>query len=110
MNRSSIARTRPYRASSSVPPGGKTSARVVRNARVKLVRSQDFKALLGVIDEMTPAEGWPADFSPSSWLENWLQQPVRALGNKRPVDYLGTQDGLMQVSRALWAMTGHIYL
>lgn len=103
-------RTRPYRASSSAPSGAKPLGRVAPSLRGKLARSKDFKALLVLLDEMAPVEGWPEGFSTRAWLENWLQKPIAALAGKRPLDYLGTQEGLQQVSRVLWAMTGHVYV
>ncbi|WP_256218020.1 MbcA/ParS/Xre antitoxin family protein [Burkholderia contaminans] len=50
---------------------------------------------------MVEESGSPDDFDIQTWLFDWLHSPVPALGNRRPVDYLHTPDGIDLISRLL---------
>lgn len=50
------------------------------------------------------------NFDAKAWLENWVKQPAPALGGARPVEFLGTPDGVDQVERVLGAMQSGSYL
>jgi len=50
-------------------------------------------ALIAAAEQIVRESGNPTSFDGAAWLDQWLIQPVPALGWKCPVDYLGTDEG-----------------
>jgi hypothetical protein len=53
--------------------------------------------------------GIPEGFDPDQWLQDWIQRPQPALGGSRPVDLLGTQEGIETVGRVLSSVMSGAY-
>jgi uncharacterized protein (DUF2384 family) len=41
-------------------------------------------------------------FDAQTWVGQWLHEPHPALGGQRPIDRLGTDDGIELVRKLLW--------
>lgn len=50
-------------------------------------------ALIAAAELMVKESGDPGTFDGAKWLNEWLTQPVPALGWRCPADYLGTDEG-----------------
>lgn len=51
----------------------------------------------------------PPGFDLDQWLRDWLERPQPALGGARPVQLLGSAEGLESVRRALGALISGAY-
>jgi len=49
-------------------------------------------------------------FDVDAWLEAWIQLPQPALGDKKPVDLLGTELGIDAVAKILGTMESGAYV
>lgn len=49
------------------------------------------------------------DFDAAKWLANWMEDPLPALGGKRPAEYMDTIEGQEMVSRLLMMMQTGAY-
>jgi putative toxin-antitoxin system antitoxin component (TIGR02293 family) len=49
--------------------------------------------LVGLVSRMVEESGDCEGFDAAEWVGRWLRRPHRALGGKRPSDYLDTMDG-----------------
>jgi putative toxin-antitoxin system antitoxin component (TIGR02293 family) len=49
------------------------------------------------------------DFDAPKWLAKWIEEPIPALGGKRPADYMDTIEGQEMVSRLLSMMQTGAY-
>lgn len=50
--------------------------------------------LIKLVEEIVKDGGGPPDFDAAAWLGAWLQAPLPALGNERPLDLLDTAEGV----------------
>ena len=63
-------------------------------------------SLVGQVEAMVgPVEG----FNAAHWLAGWIEQPVPALGGRRPAEFLDTSSGIALVSSVLAAIEGGAY-
>lgn len=60
-----------------------------------------FARLVGQVEAMLAEADSPPDFDAQAWLARWLSQPLPALGNAKPIDFMGTMEGQALVSRTL---------
>lgn len=61
------------------------------------------------VQEMVERSGDASDFDASRWVADWLETPNPALGGKRPVEYLDTNEGAQIVRRVLAQMESGAY-
>lgn len=57
--------------------------------------------LVTQVQNMVEESGDQDGFDARSWLFDWLQSPLSALGDQRPVDFLHTPEGRDLISRML---------
>jgi len=60
-----------------------------------------FARLVGQLEAMLADADGPAEFDARAWLAGWLTDPLPALGNARPIDFMNTMEGQALVSRTL---------
>ncbi len=65
--------------------------------------------LIGQVEEMVARSGDPKGFDAAEWVAQWLEQPVAALGNKRPAEWMDTSVGQRLVSETLARMESGTY-
>lgn len=67
--------------------------------------------LLGQVEQMLAESGSEAveDFDAAAWLAAWLDEPVPALGGRRPGELMDTAEGRALVSRTLRQMQSGAY-
>ena len=65
--------------------------------------------LIGQVETMVDDSGDLSGFSAACWLANWLEQPVAALNNAKPADFMDTMEGQQLVSRLLARMPSGAY-
>ena len=57
--------------------------------------------LIALAEEIVRDGGGPPDFDAAAWLGAWLQEPLPALGQQRPLDLLDTAEGLQLLLQQL---------
>jgi putative toxin-antitoxin system antitoxin component (TIGR02293 family) len=57
--------------------------------------------LIGQTQAMVEASGDPSGFDAATWVAQWLDQPLPALGGKRPAELMDTAEGQAIVSNML---------
>lgn len=68
--------------------------------------------LVGQVQTMLEQSGDPElmkNFDAPKWLARWIEEPIPALGDKRPADYMDTNEGREMVSRLLLMMQTGAY-
>lgn len=60
-----------------------------------------FARLVGQLEAMLEEAGGPSDFDARAWLARWLTEPLPALGNAKPIDFMNTMEGQTLVSQKL---------
>ncbi len=60
-----------------------------------------------IVDNSTAAEA--KNFDVSKWLNEWIELPQPALGGRKPVEMIDTDDGLGKVERILGAIASGSY-
>ncbi len=65
--------------------------------------------LIGQVETMVAESGDPTNFNAAHWVANWLEQPVAALNNAKPADYMDTIEGQELVSSLLAMMQSGAY-
>lgn len=65
--------------------------------------------LVGQVERMVAESGDSEDFDAAGWLAAWLDDPVPALGGRRPGELLDTAEGRALVSRLLMQMQSGAY-
>lgn len=73
-------------------------------------RVVNMAALIGQVNSMVSQSGAVDDFDAAKWVAAWIEQPLPALGGKRPADFLNTAGGFSVISDVLSAMEGGAYL
>ncbi|MFC7738644.1 antitoxin Xre/MbcA/ParS toxin-binding domain-containing protein [Roseomonas sp. GCM10028921] len=81
--------------------GGPLMDEEITAARVRWV---GITRLVGQVEAMVQESGDPAGFNATEWLSHWLNQPVPALGNTRPIEFMDTMEGQKLVSTVLARM------
>jgi putative toxin-antitoxin system antitoxin component (TIGR02293 family) len=75
----------------------------------KSERAIGMSSLVGQVQAMVEESGNPEGFDAAKWVWQWLNQPVPALGGKRPVEYMDTMEGQKLVSNLLTMMQTGAY-
>ncbi|MBV8659241.1 MAG: DUF2384 domain-containing protein [Burkholderiales bacterium] len=70
-------------------------------------RVVNMASLVGQVEAMV---GTVEGFNAAHWLAGWIEQPVPALGGRRPSEFLDTSSGIALVSSVLAAIEGGAYL
>lgn len=66
-------------------------------------------SLVGQVQSLVAESGQPQDFDAGEWVSNWLEQPVPALGGRRPAELMDTPEGQGIVSRLVAQMQSGAY-
>lgn len=72
-------------------------------------RAQTLKRLIDQVDRLVRESGRPQGFDVAAWLIDWIEHPVPALGNRRPLDLLDPEGGEQLVSQILSRMQSGPY-
>ena len=81
----------------------------------KLLSSDESSRLLGMaslvgqVQSMVAESGQPQGFDAGAWVSHWLDQPVPALGGRRPAELMDTPEGQGIVSRLVAQMQSGAY-
>ncbi len=49
--------------------------------------------IIGLVQTMVEQSGDPQGFAAPAWVAHWLDEPLPALGGRKPADYMDTQTG-----------------
>lgn len=85
-------------------PAATFNRKVQERARLAPAESErviGFARLLGQVEAMLAEAGRPEGFDAAAWLGRWLSEPLPALGQARPMDFLNTMEGQHLVSGML---------
>lgn len=95
---------------------GLPRATVVRKARQHALMNPDeserllgLAELIGQVQEMVARTGDPTDFDAAKWVAQWMEQPLPALGGKRPAEWMDTAPGRQLVSDTIARMESGAY-
>ncbi|MEZ2418602.1 antitoxin Xre/MbcA/ParS toxin-binding domain-containing protein [Luteibacter sp. RCC_6_2] len=67
----------------------------------------DVGLLIAQVEQMVGESGDPEGFDAAAWVGQWLQRPLPALGNRRPIELLDVSEGRATISNLLrQAQTG----
>jgi putative toxin-antitoxin system antitoxin component (TIGR02293 family) len=66
-------------------------------------------SLVGQVQSLVAESGQPQDFDAGAWVSHWLEQPVPALGGRRPAELMDTPEGQGIVSRLVAQMQSGAY-
>ena len=80
------------------PLSADDSARVLGMAR-----------LVGQVQQMVDESGDPEGFDAATWVAQWLEKPLPALGGQRPAEFMDTADGQAVVSSLVSRMQAGAY-
>lgn len=72
-------------------------------------RALGMARLVGQVEAMVEDSGNPEGFSAAEWVAQWLEEPLPALGGRRPSDLMDTAEGQAMVSNLLARMQGGAY-
>lgn len=70
----------------------------------------DITWLVDIVDRIVHESGDPTGFDAKAWVERWISEPCRPLGNRRPSEYLDTEDGRRIVRGLVGAMQSGAYV
>ena len=65
--------------------------------------------LIGQVESIMAESGVDRDFNAAHWVAQWLEQPLPALANAKPADYMDTVEGQELVSGLLARMQSGAY-
>lgn len=65
--------------------------------------------LIGQAQAMVSESGAPEGFVAAEWVANWLDEPLPALCNRRPAEFMDTAEGQNMVSQLLASMVSGAY-
>jgi putative toxin-antitoxin system antitoxin component (TIGR02293 family) len=95
---------------------GLARATVDRKVRDNKVFSPDegsrvlgMASLIGQVQSMVAESGRVPGFDAGAWVSNWLEQPVPALGGRRPAEFMDTPEGQGIVSQLVAQMQSGAY-
>lgn len=86
--------------------------KVKANAKLSPAESErvlGFARLVGQTEAMVEEAGSPSDFDARAWLARWLTEPLPALGNARPLDFMNTMEGQNLVAQKLAQIASGAY-
>jgi uncharacterized protein (DUF2384 family) len=64
-------------------------------------KSEAIAKLVVQVQNIVNEAGDPAGFDADLWVRQWIEKPIGALGGRRPVDLIDTEDGRELVTRVL---------
>lgn len=67
----------------------------------KTDRATGEATLVAQVQKMVHESGEPRGFDAAQWVNQWLEQPLPALGGATPAQWMGTDEGLAQISKLL---------
>lgn len=67
----------------------------------EIEREKGFDCLVDLVQRMVGESGNPVGFDASRWVEEWLEQPVPALGGVAPSKYMHSASGRKTVASLL---------
>lgn len=70
---------------------------------------EQFFTLLHLVERVVDHAGHGSNFDSSEWLVNWLDEPVPALGGRKPIQVLQEVDGFEAVHAILARMESGTY-
>jgi len=82
------------------------SSKDLANREAALLRLRKIAADIVANSTAVDAVGFDVD----RWLEAWIQLPQPSLGDKKPLDLLGTELGIDAVAKILGAMESGAYV
>lgn len=65
--------------------------------------------LIGQVESIVKESGRPEGFNAAKWFSDWIEQPAKALGGRKPENLLATADGREAVSTLLSQMQSGAY-
>ena len=65
--------------------------------------------LIGQVETLVGDSGDPTGFNAARWLATWLEQPLAALGNAKPAEFMDTMEGQRLLSGLLARMASGAY-
>jgi hypothetical protein len=68
---------------------------------LEIERKKGVDGLVGLVQRMVDESGNPVGFDASKWVEEWLAQPVPALGGKAPSKYMHSASGRKTIASLL---------
>ncbi len=68
-----------------------------------------FARLVGQVEAMVEDAGDPSGFDPRAWLARWLTEPLPALDNAKPMEFLNTMEGQHLVAQKLAQVVSGAY-
>lgn len=72
-------------------------------------RALGLARLVGQVECMVRDAGRPTGFDAAAWMGRWLEEPIGALGGRRPADLMDTAEGQAIVSNLLARMQSGVY-
>ena len=78
-----------------------------RNASEKVM---GLATLIGQVETLVNEQGRPEDFDAAKWFYQWIEEPVPALGGRKPSALLDTKEGQQIVSSLLDSIRAGAYL
>lgn len=72
-------------------------------------RMVGLQKLIGQVEVMVEQSGNPENFNAAQWVAQWLNEPLPALGNERPADFMDTVEGQELISSLLLQMQTGAY-
>ena len=72
-------------------------------------RALGIARLVGLVEGMVKESGDPTGFDAAQWVAQWLEEPMAALGGKRPADLMDTAEGQAIVSNLISRMQSGAY-
>jgi uncharacterized protein (DUF2384 family) len=67
------------------------------------------RRLVGQVQQMVAESGDLEGFDAATWVAQWLERPLPALGDKKPSDLMDTADGQALVSKLVARMQTGAY-
>jgi len=65
--------------------------------------------LVGQVESLVEESGQPDGFDAAAWVAHWLEEPVPALGGRRPAELMDTPEGQVVVSQLVARMQSGAY-
>ena len=85
------------------------SARNENLSRDESAKVIGLASLIGQVQTMVDCSGDPAGFDAAKWVSNWLEQPIPALGGRKPADLMDTPPGQEIISNLVAMMETGAY-
>lgn len=65
--------------------------------------------LVGQVESLVEESGRPEGFDAAAWVAQWLEEPVPALGGRRPAELMDTPEGQVVVAQLVARMQSGAY-